>query len=54
MRVVVVGAGSKAVEDYGVTGIPHAFVIARDGTLVWNGQPSDAAFEKTIEDEVAK
>ncbi|MCH8880474.1 MAG: TlpA family protein disulfide reductase [Planctomycetes bacterium] len=34
-----VGAGSLSSFDYGVRSIPHAFVIAGDGTVVWNGYP---------------
>ena len=34
-----VGAGSLSGFDYGVTSIPHAFVIAGDGTVVWDGDP---------------
>lgn len=44
----VVGVGSNAVEDYGVTGIPHAFVIGRDGKVAWEGYPMDEAFEKEV------
>jgi len=44
----VVGAGSTAVRDYGVTGIPAAFVIDRDGKLVWSGHPSTPEFEEAI------
>ena len=35
-----VGAGSLSGFDYGVDSIPHAFVIAGDGTVVWDGYPS--------------
>ncbi|MCH8852626.1 MAG: redoxin domain-containing protein [Planctomycetes bacterium] len=34
-----VGAGSLSGFDYGVDSIPHAFVIAGDGTVVWDGYP---------------
>ena len=34
-----VGAGSLSSFDYGVRSIPHAFVIAGDGTVVWDGYP---------------
>ncbi len=34
-----VGAGSLSSFDYGVSSIPHAFVIAGDGTVVWDGYP---------------
>ncbi len=34
-----VGTGSLSGFDYGVNSIPHAFVIAGDGTVVWDGYP---------------
>ncbi len=34
-----IGAGSLSSFDYGVRSIPHAFVIAGDGTVVWDGYP---------------
>ncbi len=34
-----VGAGSLSGFDYGVTSIPHAFVISGDGTVIWDGYP---------------
>ncbi len=34
-----VGAGSLSSFDYGVSSIPHVFVIAGDGTVVWDGFP---------------
>jgi thiol-disulfide isomerase/thioredoxin len=49
-----VGIGSQAVEDYGVTGIPHAFIIGRDGKVLWSGQPSEDDFEKTILSQLDK
>ncbi len=49
-----VGVGSEAVDAYGVTGIPHAFIIGRDGKVAWSGYPPDAAFEKAIVDELSK
>ena len=44
----VVGAGSELASEYGVEGLPHAFVIGRDGKLVWHGDPGDKEFEKQI------
>ena len=32
-------------EPFGVTGIPHAFVVDRTGTLVWHGHPMDGLDE---------
>lgn len=34
-----VGAGSMSGQAYGVSGIPHAFIIGKDGSIVWNGHP---------------
>ncbi len=34
-----VGIGSSSSWDYNVTGIPHAFIVDRDGTIVWAGHP---------------
>ncbi len=34
-----VGAGSLSSFDYGVSSIPHVFVIAGDGMVVWDGYP---------------
>jgi cytochrome c biogenesis protein CcmG/thiol:disulfide interchange protein DsbE len=50
----IVGVGSEAVNAYGVQGIPHAFLIGRDGTIAWNGYPADEVFEKKIVEELAK
>ncbi|MCX7005180.1 MAG: TlpA disulfide reductase family protein [bacterium] len=46
-----VGTGSTSGSDYGVQGIPTAFVIARDGTIAWQGHPMkglDAAIESAL------
>jgi thiol-disulfide isomerase/thioredoxin len=42
-----VGAGSTSFKDYGVSGIPHAFVIAPGGKIVWRGGPG--GLDKAIE-----
>jgi thiol-disulfide isomerase/thioredoxin len=43
-----VGYGSSSGEDYGVRGIPHAFIINPDGKIVWDGHPMDPNFEPTV------
>jgi thiol-disulfide isomerase/thioredoxin len=43
-----VGLGSKLFKAYGVTGIPHAFVVARNGNLLWHGHPASEECEKKI------
>ena len=42
------GAGSRTAAAYGVTGIPTAFLIGRDGNLLWAGHPADPQFDKQL------
>ncbi len=44
----IIGTGSETIRDYGVTGIPHAFLIGRDGTLIWKGHPAQDELERAI------
>jgi len=44
----VVGYGSTSGDAYGVTGIPHAFVIGTDGKIAWDGHPMDKAMEPLV------
>ncbi|HOW74035.1 MAG TPA: TlpA disulfide reductase family protein [Phycisphaerae bacterium] len=44
----VIGTGSQMGPEYGVSGIPHAFIVGRHGKLVWEGNPTDPDFEKQI------
>ncbi|HQB82837.1 MAG TPA: hypothetical protein PLR50_05030, partial [Candidatus Rifleibacterium sp.] len=44
----IIGAGSSSGRDYGVSGIPTAFVVV-DGKIVWNGHPMGG-----LEEEVKK
>ena len=37
----IVGAGSDTSSKYGVTSIPHAVVVGKDGKVVWEGHPMD-------------
>ncbi len=47
----LVGYGSDTGEAYEVTGIPHAFVVGRDGKIAWAGNPlSTAALDKAVDD----
>jgi thiol-disulfide isomerase/thioredoxin len=48
-----VGVGSPTGDAYGVTGIPHAFVVAPGGKIVWSGHPADG-LDKAIEDALKK
>jgi thiol-disulfide isomerase/thioredoxin len=44
----ILGTGSNMAPEYGITGFPHAFIIGRDGKLVWQGNPGSADFEKRL------
>ena len=44
----VLGTGSEMTTEYGVSGIPHAFIIGKDGKLVWHGNPNDKDFDRQI------
>lgn len=50
------GTGSQLSRRYGVTGIPHAFIVGRDGKLRWHGHPGvpefDAQVEKALKEPV--
>jgi thiol-disulfide isomerase/thioredoxin len=43
-----IGVKSETGDAYGVSGIPHAFVVGRDGKLLWHGHPADKQFDATI------
>ena len=43
-----VGVKSQTADAYGVSGIPAAFVIGRDGKLLWSGHPAREEFERAI------
>lgn len=49
----IIGTGSDSSQKYGVTGIPHAFVISPDGKILWRGHPM-SGLDKVIEDAVKK
>lgn len=42
------GVGSRLSRTYGVTGIPHAFIVGRDGLLRWHGHPGSDAFRDQL------
>jgi thiol-disulfide isomerase/thioredoxin len=44
-----IGTGSTTAGDYGVRGIPQAFIIGRDGTLAWAGHPAHADFDTQLQ-----
>ncbi len=43
-----IGTGSQTSRAYGVSGIPHAFVVGRDGTLLWEGHPAGGEMDAVI------
>jgi thiol-disulfide isomerase/thioredoxin len=47
-----IGLESNSLDDYGVTGIPHAFVIGANGKVVWHGNSGSPELEKAIEHEI--
>lgn len=44
----LVGTGSKTANEYGVEGIPHAFIIQK-GKITWHGHPMGGLEEKLKE-----
>lgn len=49
-----IGLGSGSLEDYGVQAIPQAFVINREGKIIWQGISSSPDMEKAISAELSK
>jgi thiol-disulfide isomerase/thioredoxin len=47
------GATTKAYMPSEVAGIPQAFLVGRDGKVVWQGSPLDPALEKVIPDVIS-
>ncbi|MCR9197834.1 MAG: TlpA family protein disulfide reductase [Planctomycetaceae bacterium] len=45
----VVGTGSQLSLKYGVVGLPHVFLVGRDGRLLWHAVPEQAELDKRIE-----
>ncbi len=43
-----IGAGSNLAAEYGVTAIPHAFLIGKDGKVLWHGNPEGDELEKKV------
>ncbi len=43
-----IAVGCKSSGQYGVSGIPHAFVIGKDGKIAWEGHPM-SGLDKAIE-----
>ena len=49
-----IGLESSALDDYGITGIPHAFVIDRQGRIAWDGHSASPEMEAVITAELKK
>ena len=49
-----VGGGSETSKEYGVEGIPWAFVIDTTGKVAWENNAQDPELDKAIETEVGK
>ena len=49
-----IGGESASGKDYGVTGIPTAFIVDTAGMITWQGHPMDPAFEKSLEEQLTK
>jgi thiol-disulfide isomerase/thioredoxin len=39
---------SGSLEDYGISSIPHAFLIDRDGKIIWHGNSASPEMDKAI------
>jgi hypothetical protein len=37
-------------QKYGIRGIPHAFIIGKDGEVLWHGHPMEPDFENRLND----
>jgi RNA polymerase sigma factor (sigma-70 family) len=49
-----IGLESNSLDDYGITGIPQAFIIGRDGKVMWQGHVDSADMEDIISAELKK
>jgi thiol-disulfide isomerase/thioredoxin len=47
-----IGLESVALDDYGITGIPHAFVIDANGKIAWHGHSASPGLEEAIEQQI--
>jgi hypothetical protein len=49
-----IGAGSRASDRYGVQGIPAAFLIDHEGTVLWTGHPATSEWVDMLPDALAR
>ncbi|MFG0330404.1 MAG: TlpA family protein disulfide reductase [Phycisphaerales bacterium] len=45
-------AASASGQDYGVSGIPAAFIVKPDGVIAWKGNPLDSQFDKKLHEVI--
>lgn len=48
---VALDEGGKVSKEFGITGIPHAVLVGKDGKIIWTGHPmqlKDADIEKAL------
>jgi len=50
----IIGSGSKTGDEYGVCGIPAAFLLDTSGKVTWKGNPLDDKFEEAIKNQLKK
>jgi thiol-disulfide isomerase/thioredoxin len=43
-----IGLESSSLDDYGITGIPDAFVIDQNGSIIWHGNSASSEMDKII------
>jgi thiol-disulfide isomerase/thioredoxin len=47
-------ANYDTLRAYGVSGIPHAVVVGRDGQVLWSGNPLSAEFDAAVSEALAQ
>jgi len=51
MEYNVATGGAEVEKKFGIDGIPHAFIVGKDGKIIWQGHPmqlNDAVIEKAL------
>jgi len=49
-----IGLESTLLDDYGITGIPHAFILDRNGRVLWHGHSASPEMETILAAELKK
>jgi thiol-disulfide isomerase/thioredoxin len=47
-----IGLESGSLDNYGITGIPHAFVVDANGKIVWHGNSASPELQEAVEKEI--